>query len=321
MSRLAKLLLAWQLCIAALFCSGPLQAQDSGWPRVIRHLGGELTLKARPRRIVSTSPSITGILLAIEAPLLASAATTRSDLTDSKGFFSQWAAVADARDVKVLYGNLRFDIEALLSWQPDLVIVSATGADSVRQHQAELAAQGIPAIIVDYSNQSWQQLAAALGVATGLEEQAKAAVARFDAYAADVAASVNVPKQPVSVVGYNVAGSYSVGRPTSPQAQLLSALGFTVVGLPESMRSQVTRSSDYDFIARENLPAAITGERVFLLRGVARDVQAFLSDPVLANHRAVLDKAVYPLGLTSFRIDYYSGRQLLDEVAKHFRKQ
>lgn len=320
MSRLAKLLLAWQLCVAALLYSWPLQAQETGWPRVIRHLGGELTLKAKPKRIVSTSPSVTGILLAMEAPLLASAATTRSDLTDSKGFFTQWSAVADARSVKVLYGNLRFDIEAVLSWQPDLVIVSATGADSVRQHYAELVAQGVPAIIVDYSNQSWQQLAGELGVVTGLEDQAGAAVARFNAYAAEVAATVRVPKQPVSIVGYNIAGSYSIGRLTSPQAQILSALGFTVVGLPETMRSQVTRSSDYDFVARENLPSAIAGEQAFLLRGGVQDVQAFLADPVLANHKAVLDKAVYPLGLTSFRIDYYSGRQLLDEVARHFRK-
>ena len=41
-------------------------------------------------------------------------------------------------------------------------------------------------------------------------------------------------------------------------------------------------------------------------------------DPVLANLRAVQHKRVYPLGPSSFRIDYYSGRQMLDTVAGYF---
>ncbi|MEG7168458.1 Fe2+-enterobactin ABC transporter substrate-binding protein, partial [Pseudomonas aeruginosa] len=49
------------------------------------------------------------------------------------------------------------------------------------------------------------------------------------------------------------------------------------------------------------------------------DVQAFLADPVLANLSAVREKRVYALGPSSFRIDYYSGRQMIDNVARHFR--
>ncbi|MCR3806229.1 hypothetical protein K3Z85_29415, partial [Pseudomonas aeruginosa] len=83
----------------------------------------------KPARIVSTTPSVTGILLAMDAPLVASAATTPSRLTDAKGFFSQWAKVADQRGVEVLYRNLRFDIEAVIAQDPDLLVASATGAD------------------------------------------------------------------------------------------------------------------------------------------------------------------------------------------------
>ncbi len=101
---------------------------------------------------------------------------------------------------------------------------------------------------------------------------------------------------------------------------MLEALGFKVDGLPEALAKQVTRSSDFDFISHENMSAAITGKTVFLLRGVDADVTAFLNDPVLANLPAVKEKQVYPLGATSFRIDYYSGIQLIDIVAAHFRK-
>ncbi|MBO1041606.1 Fe2+-enterobactin ABC transporter substrate-binding protein [Brucella pituitosa] len=295
-------------------------AQDDQWPRTIRHYSGELTLKSKPVRIVSTAPSLTGILLAINAPVIASTATTPSMLTDDKGFFSQWAKVADERGVEVLYSNLDFDIEAIIALEPDLVVASATGADSVLQHYPELKAQGIPTMVVNYSNQSWQDIAAEFGKATGLEDEVVAAVARFNDYAAKAAATIARSEAPVSIVGYNIGNSYSIGKEASAQGQLLEALGFKVDGLPEALARQVTRSSDFDFISHENLSAAITGNTVFLLRGVDADVTAFLNDPVLANLPAVKNKQVYPLGATSFRIDYYSGIQLIDIVAAHFRK-
>ncbi|WP_080966969.1 Fe2+-enterobactin ABC transporter substrate-binding protein [Pseudomonas protegens] len=272
-----------------------------------------------PTRIVSTSPSVTGILLAMDAPLVASAATTPSRLTDERGFFSQWAEVARQRGVAVLYRNLQFDIEAVIAADPDLLVVSATGADSVVAHRSELQAQGLETLVVDYSNQSWQDIATALGQRTGLEQQARAAIQRFDQYTAQTAARITPPPGPVSVVGYNIAGSYSIGRLNSPQARLLGALGFKVAELPEALAGKVTRASDFQFISRENLPAAITGDSVFLLSATDDDVQAFLADPVLANLPAVINRRVYALGPSSFRIDYYSGRQMIDAVAAHFR--
>ena len=272
-----------------------------------------------PKRIVSTTPSVTGILLAMNAPLVATAATTPSRLSDAKGFFSQWAKVADERGVALLYPNLVFDIEAVIGQDPDLLVISATGADSVIQHQAELEAQGIKTTVVNYSNQSWQDIATELGRQTGLQAQAAAAIKRFDDYAAHVATSLKAPAGRVSVVGYNIGGSYSIARENSPQARVLGALGFQVAGLPAALESQVQRSSDVAFISRENLSAAISGDSVFLLSASDADVQAFLADPVLANLPAVVNKRVYALGPSSFRIDYYSGREMIDTVARNFR--
>jgi iron complex transport system substrate-binding protein len=149
-------------------------------PRGAAPGAGAAPQAALPQRIVSTSPSVTGILLAIDAPVVASAATTPSRLTDDKGFFSQWAAVADQRGVQVLYRNLQFDIEAALGASPDLLVASATGADSVAQHRSELQAQGLPTVVVDYSSQSWQDIATELGRITGHARQAAEAIARFD---------------------------------------------------------------------------------------------------------------------------------------------
>lgn len=272
-----------------------------------------------PKRIVSTTPSVTGILLAIDAPLMASAATTPSRLSDAKGFFTQWAPVADQRGVQVLYKNLVFDIEAVVGQDPDLLVISATGADSVIQHRGELEAQGIKTTVINYSNQSWQEIATELGRQTGLQAQAAAAIKRFDDYTAGVAAQITPPTGTVSVVGYNIGGSYSIAREISPQARVLDALGFKVAGLPAALEPQVQRSTEVAFISRENLSAGITGDSVFLLSASDADVQAFLADPLLANLPAVVNRRVYPLGPSSFRIDYYSGREMIDAVARNFR--
>lgn len=304
---------------ALLFSMMSAQAQEKGWPRTVKHVSGELTLAAKPVRIVSSAPSLTGILLAMDAPLIASTATTPSAMTDDKGFFSQWADVADERGVDVLYRNLNFDIEAVIGWEPDLLIAASSGADSVIQHYAELEAQGIPTFVINYSNQSWQDMAIQIGEIAGLEKEAVAAIGRFDAHVEEVAASLTREKGSASIVGYNIGATYSVGRPESPQARLLSSLGFEVQGMPQARTEDVTRRSDFDFISRENLSAAITGDTVFLMRGTHADVEAFLADPVLANLPAVRNKRVYPLGPTSFRIDYYSGREMVDAVARHFR--
>jgi iron complex transport system substrate-binding protein len=312
---LLHLLLAAVGAVFLIFGADPVLAQEGAWPRTIQHAAGELTLPAKPKRILSTTPSVTGILLAMQAPLLASAATTPSPLTDDKGFFTQWAEVADERGVEVLYANLSFDIEAIIGWEPDLVIGSATGADSIMQYLPELRAQGIPTLVVNYSNRSWQELATQLGAATGLEEQATEAINRFDSHLRDVAKTIKPTTEPVSIVGYGISGSYSIGKAQSPQGQVLAALGLAVTDLPEALRSQVSRSSDADFISRENLPAAIAGTHVFLLRATDSDIGAFLADPLLANLPAVQKKQVYTLGPTSFRIDYYSGLQMVDAVA------
>ncbi|AGT10389.1 Fe2+-enterobactin ABC transporter substrate-binding protein [Paracoccus aminophilus] len=308
------------LALFAALCLGlPAQAEE-GWPRSLPDELGTVELAAPPQRIVSTAPSLTGILLAMEVPLTASTATTRSYLTDDKGFFTQWAEVADARGVTVLYPNLQFDLEALILAEPDLVVASTTGADSITAYLPALREQDLTVISLNYAKHSWQDLARLLGRATGHEAGAEAAIRRFGDQISELAAGMAVPPGKVTIVGYNLGGSYSIGRPESPHAHVLEGLGFRVVGLPADRRAEVSRSTDFDFVSHENLPGAITGETVFLMSADDNAVTAFLADPVLANLPAVRAGRVYALGPSSFRIDYYSGLELAHRVAPHFAK-
>lgn len=293
-------------------------AEEAAWPRRIGEGADALLLEAPPQRIVSTSPSLTGILLAIDAPVVATAAAMLGPLTDERGFFRQWADIADARGVEVLYSNLTFDIEALIVQDPDLVVVSASGGDSILPYVPELRAQGIPVMVLDYSVNGWEKLAQDLGKATGHEADVDRVTADFAARAAAAGATFRHPAGSVSIVSYNFAGTYAVGKPIAPQARVLAELGFTVTGVPAEMTALINRSGDFDFISHENLPAAISGDSVFLLNGTEESVKTFLADPVLANLPAVKAGRVYPLGPTSFRVDYYSGLAIIETLRPYF---
>lgn len=332
-TRISRILTAGIVALASTFpvsCSSRGDGTSSGgpeasgasagrWPREIKHEKGTTELKSRPKRIVSTSPSVTGSLLAIDAPLVATAATTPSPITDSKGFFSQWAKVADRRGVKSLYGNLQFNMEAIVAAEPDLVVVSSSGADSVADHYAEISAR-FPTVVVDYSKQDWRKLSVQLGDATGLESKAKKVTADFDQYVRDAKAKIKPPDGDVSIVSFNGAGgqNQAVGKREGPHAKLLEAMGFTVVDAPPGLETRRQKRSDFAFVTYENLAKAIKGKSIFLISASDKTVAGFLADPLLANLPAVQSKRVHSLGPTSFRIDYYSGRQIVDAVVKSF---
>lgn len=103
---------------------------DAGWPRQIRDSRGVHTLDHKPARIVSTSVTLTGSLLAIDAPVVASGATTPNNrFADDQGFMRQWSDVAKARHVARLYIG-EPNAETVAAQMPDLILISATGGDS-----------------------------------------------------------------------------------------------------------------------------------------------------------------------------------------------
>ncbi|BAU97199.1 iron-enterobactin transporter periplasmic binding protein [Corynebacterium suranareeae] len=290
-------------------------SENSGeWPRTITHELGETVIEAKPERIANTALSVTGTLLAIDAPVIASAATTPSDVTDDQGFFSQWSDEAEEAGVEVLYPGLQFDMESLIAQDPDLVIVSISGADSVADEYEQISAQ-FPTIAVDYSKQSWQDLATELGEALGLEEEAEAAVDEFNSYVADAATKITAPEGGVSIISYNGPGeSQGVAKKGGSHGEIFANLGIDVVEAPADLDTSAQARQDFAFVTYENLTQAATGDAIFILTGTDEDAEALKADATLANLPAVQNDAVYGLGETSFRVDPYSGRLIVDTV-------
>lgn len=296
---------------------GPGTASDAGWPRTIEHAAGSTELTAKPLRIVSTSPSITGALLSIEAPLVGTAATTVTPLTDGKGFFSQWAKVADDRGVKVAYSNLQLDLDAIDALKPDLIIGSANGGDSTREAYGQLS-EIAPTLLFDYGSVTWQKLTEQVARAVGLEDAGRTVLADYEKWVAGQAARIKLPEQPVTALAYLGADGARAFTAATPQGGLLTSLGFTYHDVPAEYAAKA--GTDSVSVTVENLPYAFQGAKTLFVvpLGKPDDVTRFAADPLVANAPAVTGRRVYSLGSAAFRLDYYSATKTVELLVSEF---
>lgn len=292
---------------------------DGAWPRTIEHGAGTTEITGQPLRIVSVSPSITGSLLAIGAPLAGSAATTVSPLSDDKGFFTQWASAADDAGVEVVYGDLELDLDAVDLFEPDLIIGSVNGGDATLEAYEQLS-EIAPTVLLDYGTVTWQELTTELGEITGLEDDAAATIAEYDEWVAAQAEKITLPDQPVTAAVYMGADGVWAFGADSPQAQLLTSLGFTYAAAAEEFRSEQSGANGVDILSAENAASGLAGaETLFLVAmGGGDPVSTFAADPLLANQPAVSADRVHSLGTESFRLDYYSAKNTTQLIVDTF---
>ena len=145
------------LLLAGLSLSGISSGHAADWPRQVTDSRGTHTLEHKPQRIVSTSVTLTGSLLAIDAPVIASGATTPNNrIGDAQGFLRQWSEVAKERKLSRLYIG-EPSAEAVAAQMPDLILVSATGGDSALALYDQLSTIA-PTLIINYDDKSWQSL-------------------------------------------------------------------------------------------------------------------------------------------------------------------
>ncbi|NDL63838.1 Fe2+-enterobactin ABC transporter substrate-binding protein [Acerihabitans arboris] len=312
------------LALAALSCllAAPLRAAESGWPRQVAGTRGAITLERAPQRIVSTSVTLTGTLLAIGAPVVASGATTPNNrVADEQGFFRQWAGVAKQRGVRRLYIG-EPDAEAIAGQNPDLIIIAATGGDSALRLYDQLSPLA-PTLVVNYDDKSWQDLARELGQATGHEAQALAIITQFDVRQQALKQRLALPPQPVSALVYQPDGkAANLWTADSSQGQLLRQLGFQLAEPPKSLSGGQSMGKRKDIVqlSGENLATGLNGQTFLLFANDDANARALLANPFLAHLPAVQNHRVYALGNDTFRLDYYSASNVLARLEQLFVK-
>lgn len=306
----------------ALVLCGLLSTQawgDDTWPRTLQSPYGPVTLDHPPTRIVSTSVTLTGSLLALDAPVVASgAASPNARFTDSQGFLRQWSDVARARQLQRLYVG-EPNAEAIALQMPDLIVVSATGHDSALRLRAQLSSIA-PTLVINYDDQSWQDVTRQLARATGKEANAEQLIDRFNQRVIALKARLKRPEHPVSAFVYaNQGQNVHVWTPESPQGQLLQQLGFTLAATPAAaQRGTMGKRKDIVTFSGEALAQGLTGDTFLLFAGDDDTAQQVMQDRFLAHLPAVKAHRVYALGVDSFRLDYYSAREIVERLAQRF---
>lgn len=308
------------LIMLGIFVLGLTSAMAADWPRQVTDSKGSHTLEQKPLRIVSTSVTLTGSLLAIDAPVIASGATTPNNrFADDQGFLRQWGDVAKKRNVARIYIG-EPNAEAVAAQMPDLILISATGGDSALSLYDQLSTIA-PTLIINYDDKSWQELLTQLGTITGQEKQAAARVAEFSQQQADVKAKMKLPPQPVTALVYNPgAHNANLWTQDSAQGKLLAQLGFTLATLPEGLNTSKSQGKRHDIVqlGGENLASGLNGEALFLFASDQKDADELNANPLLAHLTAVQNKRVYALGAETFRLDYYSATRVLQRLSALF---
>lgn len=309
------------LLLPGLFVLGLASAIAADWPRQVTDSRGVHTLERKPTRIVSTSVTLTGSLLAIDAPVIASGATTPNNrVADAQGFLRQWGDIAKQRKVARLYIG-EPSAEVVAAQMPDLILISATGGDSALALYDQLSAIA-PTLIINYDDKSWQELLTQLGTMTGHEKQAAERIAAFDEQLAQVKQQMTLPPQPVNAIVYTAAAhTANLWTTESAQGKLLHQLGFTLADLPAGLHTSKSQGKRHDIIqlGGENLATGLNGEGLFVFAGDQKDVDAIYANPLLAHLPAVQNKRVWALGTETFRLDYYSAMLVLQRLESIFR--
>jgi len=152
------------------------------WPVTIKGDDGvDVEIKAEPKSIVSTSVTLTGSLLALDAPVVASTPAKKKDeKTDDNGFFTQWSKQATDKGVKAIDGTEDNLAQTVAGSNPDLIIVAKTGQDSAAKVVESLRQLEVPVLVIDYGSHSWQDVTKTLGQATGRQAKAESMGERKD---------------------------------------------------------------------------------------------------------------------------------------------
>lgn len=294
---------------------------STGWPRTVESEKGEVTLNAQPQRIVSTSPTLTGGLLAVGAPVVATATTMpNTDVSDDQGFFSQWGPVAKERGVEAAYETSSPSVEKVAAQQPDLIVVAATGGDSALDIYDQLA-QVAPTIVIDGSDKSWVEVAEQIGVATGHEAEAAEVAQKYDERVAEVKEAITLPDGTASpLINFDDGSGAAALTPESAHGRLLTSLGFELAPIPESVTGTTSMGERSDIVelSTENVVKGLPGDTWIVFAPGAKTEEVITTNPAYSAAPAVKNDAVAYLGADTFRLDYYSSMNALDQLEKHF---
>lgn len=291
-------------------------ASDTVAPVVVEHALGTTEIVTKPERIVSASVSMTGPLLAMDAPVVATMTTQPGLVADDNGFFLQWADVAVEREVESIPGP-ELNLEAIAAAQPDLIVANAVGGqDAVTEEMYALLSEIAPTVAYDVTGTPMGELTTELGTATWLGDDAEAAVAEVESHLTEVAGTIDT-STPVAIFTLGD-GVLNVFTAESAQGGVVDELGLTMVEIEApAMNGEGGSGQRRDVVqlSTELLDQLGDSTLFVMLADQAALDTAIAEIPTLAALPAVAEERIHPLGNDVFRIDPFSAIILADKLA------
>lgn len=278
---------------------------------------GTTDVPARPERVVSASVTMTGHLLAVGAPVVATMTTAPGPLTDEGGFFRQWSEVAQEDGVDPIPGP-EIDVEAIAVAEPDLIVASAFGSDAVDENLYDTLDAIAPTLVFDHTAMSWQDLTLTLGEVTGRDEAAAEAIAAYDEVVAASLPNIDTSR-PVTAFTIPGDGTLNVFTPESAHGKLLAALGLEISGVEGAATGLQggDERTDVVAVAEEGVQPTLGDSTLLVVLADQAALDQALSDsPLLASVPAIDEGRVHALGPESFRLDRYSAELIVRRLAE-----
>ena len=290
-------------------------ATTEGMTRIVTHALGETEVPTRATRIVSISISVTGPLLAADAPVIGSQGST--ELTgDPTGFFPAYAEVARERDVQLLYDSFEPNLETIAAMQPDVIIGSAddaAGEPSIQVYE-QLSAIA-PTLLFNFVDKSWQDIFVEVAEAVGYGNEARARLTEYEGLESEIAATITLPPQPTSMVTKTPADpNFYLIPPDFSTSVLLAGIGFEIVEPPD-----YEPGMGFVPVSDELIADAITGRSLFYIEVAGAVPLAELrQQPLWGQIPAVRDGHAYVLPFQAVRPDPYVAPALLRDLQERF---
>ena len=227
---------------------------------------GEVEVPEDPTRVVVLNYALAGYLYDLEVPVVA----TTPQVTESDGEFSPfWSEEAEAQKTEFLpWSNDRFDLEAIIAADPDLIIAGGIGfplkhATDAHDRLLELA----PTVLVSGDKQTWQDQVSFIACEVpGREADFEKFESAYEDRVAEVKDTISIPEGEISILTLDSKDTpYILIEGKSLSAEL-EPLGFTTPPLfEENDIEPYTAGGDMFGPSLEVLLDVLRSETVFVV--------------------------------------------------------
>lgn len=297
-------------------------AADESATRTVTTDYGDVEVPGDPQKIVVLNYALAGYLYNLDQPVTA---TIPEDADAVEGEFSELWGDAPEEDGTVFlpWSVDGFDLEAVLSEEPDLIIGGGIGfplsqAEEVYDELSDIA----PTVLVGRDLDTWQEQFSFL--AEDVFDQADAYegfVADYEARVAEVKDAITPPAAPAAYVAYTGDGTTyplveSVGLPKE-----LTAVGIEPAPIfAEGDFEVYGRGGDMFELSTEQAGQTLTQPTLFILgfNGDVMDAETLAQNPVYAALPAFQNDSVFDLPYWSLRGDYDEAMATLDVIEELF---